>query len=58
MFSETTRISLFFATYSFYPRLGIKPFTITDGPAPREAEDFATDIRKILDVLKAKTALA
>ena len=57
MFSETTSISPFFATYSFQPCLGIEPYNGIQAPPSRDAKDFAIDIEKILLVLKAKTAL-
>jgi hypothetical protein len=33
MFSETTGLSLFFANYGFYPRLGVEPIEPIDMPA-------------------------
>jgi hypothetical protein len=58
MFSETTGISPFFATYGFQPRLGVEPYDQTTMPANRDAESFASDMEKILDHLKAETSLA
>ncbi|KAI7102875.1 hypothetical protein KC324_g20825, partial [Hortaea werneckii] len=58
MFSETTGISPFFATYGYQPRLGIEPYDPAAAPAHRDAESFASDMRLILEHLKAETALA
>ena len=58
MFSETTGISPFFATYGFQPRLGVEPYDQTAMPASRDAESFAADMGRILDHLKAETSLA
>jgi hypothetical protein len=58
LFSETTGISPFFATYGFRPRLGVEPYDQTTMPASRDAESFAADMAKILEHLKAETSLA
>jgi hypothetical protein len=58
MFSETTGLSLFFANYSFYPRLGVEPIEPVDMPAARQASAFADQISAIQDHLREQTTLA
>jgi hypothetical protein len=58
MFSETIGLSLFFANYSFYPRLGVEPIEPVDMPATRQASAFADQISAIQDHLREQTTLA
>ena len=58
MFSKTTRISPFFATYGFHLQLRIEPYDPTVLPTSRDVEDFAADMSAILEHLKAETNLA
>ncbi|GIZ39392.1 hypothetical protein CKM354_000277800 [Cercospora kikuchii] len=59
VFSETTGLSPFLATYGFQPLLGTEVLQhTTDAPASREAESFVADMKAITDFLKAETSLA
>jgi hypothetical protein len=58
MFSETTGLSLFFANYSFHPRLGVEPIEPVDMPAARQASVFANQMSAIQDHLREQTTLA
>jgi hypothetical protein len=58
MKSETTRITPFFANYSYYPRLGIEPFDVPDTPAARQADTFVDHMLMILEFLREQTILA
>jgi hypothetical protein len=55
--SETTRITLFFANYGFYPRLGIEPYEVPDMPTARRADTFANYMATILKFLREQILL-
>ena len=57
--SETTRVSPFYANYSFHPRLGFEPILPPDTrPATRDAEAFAQKIKDITDFLRTEMTSA
>lgn len=51
MFSETTGIPVFFATYWYQPCLGIEPYDPATAPAHRGAESSASDMQLIIKLL-------
>jgi hypothetical protein len=58
MFSKTIGLSLFFANYGFYLRLGVEPIEPVDMPAARQASAFADQMSTIQDHLREQTTLA
>ena len=56
--SKSTRTSLFFANYGFYPRLGFEPIeTVYSAPA-YNAKKFASTIERITEYLRTKLTTA
>ena len=56
--SESTRTSPFLSNYGFHPRVGFEPFTPSQAPAPRDAEDFADKMHLIFDFVQAEVRSA
>ncbi|KAG0158414.1 hypothetical protein PDIDSM_5928 [Penicillium digitatum] len=48
-YSESTRVSPFYANYGFHPRIGFEPSQPASHPANRDAEKFATRMQELTE---------
>ncbi|KAG0156271.1 hypothetical protein PDIDSM_3448 [Penicillium digitatum] len=51
-YSESTRVSPFYANYGFHPRIGFEPSQPASHPATRDAEKFATRMQELTDPIR------
>ncbi|KAG0155926.1 hypothetical protein PDIDSM_3099 [Penicillium digitatum] len=52
-YSESTRVSPFYANYGFHPRIGFEPSQPASHPATRDAEKFATRMQELTEYVRA-----
>ncbi|KAG0152773.1 hypothetical protein PDIDSM_2578 [Penicillium digitatum] len=53
-YSESTRVSPFYANYGFHPRIGFEPSQPASHPATRDAEKFATRMQELTEYIRAE----
>ncbi|KAG0153712.1 hypothetical protein PDIDSM_2367 [Penicillium digitatum] len=53
-YSESTRVSPFYANYGFHPRIGFEPSQPASHPATRDAEKFATRMQELTEYVRAE----
>jgi transposase InsO family protein len=53
-YSETTKVSPFFANYGFHPVMGFEPIHTAESPAARDAKEFAEHMQKVTDFVRAE----
>jgi hypothetical protein len=56
--NESTRTTLFFANYGFYPCLGFEPVNLSRQPAAQDAENLALKMKTVYKYLRSKICVA